>query len=73
MIVSFAFSFEHNLISSQQLLVCETFTKHISRLGFDFFVNVSFFSSISEKIYRRTAFYLTLNFFSVYQQKCKRQ
>ena len=43
MIVSFAFSFEHNLISSQQLLVCETFSKHILRLGFDLFVNVSFF------------------------------
>ena len=43
MIVSFAFSFEHNLITSQQLLVCETFSKLILRLGFDFFVNVSFF------------------------------
>ena len=43
MIVSFAFSFKHNLITSQQLLVCETFSKLILRLGFDFCGNVSFF------------------------------
>ena len=50
MIVSFAFSFEHNLITSQQLLVCETFSKLILRLGFDFFFNVSFFSNLREDL-----------------------
>ena len=49
MIVSFAFSFEHNLITSQQLLVCETFSKIILRLGFDFCGNVSFFRKAQKR------------------------